>query len=415
MFCIIFCFFFSRVSRAPCEEMDDEDFILKITYVEIFYKHCRNRKISLEYLLYKINNQHQDIKNYKCINLKKEKNDIFNRYFNDHEKEMLKLGKQFAFICFRKKVEPFDIDKKVYKKSDLPTDEHTEDKICEQLLEIYHKDDCCYSEIDIFSTNSLCCLRHNHLPCMIHCVFLLILLNKKHSIKSTIGYFKPWGFSGSYESHLPEYPIKDCIYNFESQMLGSKDIINNSAQTSTNEKIVDKELLIPIYKQIISEVKNKTFLMKDTESINTKIKQVNCDLKPLYSKIPEINTKPGFKSNFINNLHNILPNLYRIENSEKTFSDFRKHGLEMFEQSMKKIYDLLIEHADIYEEIHKCLKNDFFPWWAKKVEHASSEFLKKEISCFLQESAICLFLRDITETENFLEIGKVTRELEHLE
>lgn len=74
---------------------------------------------------------------------------------------------------------------------------------------------------------------------------------------------------------------------------------------------------------------------------------------------------------------------------------------------MKKIYDLLIEidYANIYEEIQEYLKSFFFPWWAGKVEDASSKFLKKQTSYFLQESAFLHSLIDIKDTEHFLDIG----------
>ncbi len=241
---------------------------------------------------------------------------------------------------------------------------------------------------------------------MIQAVVIAKLLYKNNGIKTTIGYLKPWGFSGSYEKHLPEYSMKDCMYNFpkESQTLGSKDIINKSPQTPTTEN-VDIELLIPVYKQIIPEVENKTFLIKD-KSTKTKIQHVIHGLKQFYSKI----SKPEFKIHFNKNLQNILSDLYKIENSEKTFDDFKKHDLDTLKKSKKKIKDLLIEHADIYKEIKTYLKNDFFPWWAKKVEDASGKFFKKETNCFFQEGAVCLFLREITETEPFFNIGYVILE-----
>ncbi len=388
LLCIIFSFFNRSISKTELQKKMGEDFILKIMDPGIIYKDYSDSKNSLKYLIYKF-----DIKNNKYINLKKEQNNIFNRFLNDLDKdakEKLKWKKQLAFVRFRKKDGSLYMDKKVYKKSDLPKEEHTEDKIFEQLLEIYNENDCCYSEIYIFSTNSPCLARNNHVPCMIQAVVIAKLLYEKHGIKTTIGYLKPWGFSG-FSKHLPECPIKDCIYNFpkESQTLGSKDIINKSPQTPTTEN-VNIELLIPVYKQIIPEVENKKFLLKG-ESTKTKIQQVIHGLKQFYSK-----------THFNKNLQNILSDLYKIENSEKTFDDFKKHGLDTFKKSKNKIKDLLIEHADIYKEIKTYLKNDFFPWWAKKVEDASGKFLKKETNCFLLESAVCHFLREITETEPFL-------------
>ncbi len=347
-----------------------------------------------------------DIKYNKSIHLTEEHNDIFNRLLNDlyeDTQENFKLKKQLAFICFIKKDGSFEMDT-VSKNSDLPEEEHTEDKIFEQLLEIYSKDDCCYSEIYIFSTNSPCLARKNHVPCMIQAFVLAKLLYKKHGIKTIIGYLKPWGFSGSYDKQLPECPIKDCISTFpkESQMLGRKDINNNSPQKTTTDKI-DIKLLIPVYEQIIPEIKNKTFLMKDNKSTEKKIQKVKLGLKPFYSKIPELN----IKLNLIKNSNNILSDLYKKENSDKTFGDFKKHGLDRFKKSMEKIYDILIEQADIYKEIKTYLKDDFFPWWNKKVEDPFNKILKNKTSWLLQEHAVCLFLKEIPETEPFFNIGYV--------
>ncbi len=216
---------------------------------------------------------------------------------------------------------------------------HTEDEIFKQLFEIYYEDDCCYSEIYIFSTNSLCLLRHNHVPCMIQAVFIAKMIYEKHGIKTIIGYLKPWGFSGSYESHLPECPIKDCVYNFESQTLGSKDLINKSPQTPTNTEEIDKELISTIYKQIIPEIKNLIFSMKDTKSTKTRIPKPKLDLAQFASKI----SKTEIRENFIKKLNKIVSHLFLTENSNKTFADFRECGLERFEQCMTKIGTFLNE------------------------------------------------------------------------
>lgn len=310
----------------------------------------------------------------------------------------------------RKKDGLFDMDRWKEKKSVFPFSKgkHTEDEIFKQLIEIYYEDDCCYSEIYIFTTNSPCLLRHNHVPCMIICTFLLKMIYEKHGTKSIIGYLKPWGFSGSYESHLPECPIKDCVYNFESQTLGSKDIINKSPQTPTNTEEIDKELISTIYKQIIPEIENLIFSMKDTKSTKTRIPKPKLDLAQFSLKI----SKTEIRENFIKVLRSIVSDLFLIENSDKMFDDFREHGLERFEKCMKKIHKLLVEinHAHICEEIYEYLKIFFFPWWAKKLEDASSKILKKETSCFLQKIAVCHFHRDIKAIEHYLDIGCVILE-----
>ncbi|XP_026088140.1 uncharacterized protein LOC113062472 [Carassius auratus] len=393
------------LSRSESCEETDEDFILKITDSGIFYKDYSNKIKSWKYLIYRTNYNYQDFKKYKYISLKK--NEIFKLFINDPGKEtkkMLKLRKQLAFICFRKKDGSFDMnDGKVYKKSDLGKEEHTEDKIFDLLLDIYHEDKCCYSEIYIFTTNSPCLARPNHLPCMIQAVYIAIILYKKHGIKTTIAYLEPWGFSGSYENLLPECSIKDCIYHFESQKLGSKDIIHNSPQTATKTIEVDMALINPIYKQIIPEIENQTFPMEDSNKTKSKRPRPNLDLTQFCLKISE----PKKRETFIKKLNEVKSDLFKKEDLDKTFGDFISHGLETFNKSMKKIYDLLIEidYANIYEEIQEYLKSFFFPWWAGKVEDASSKFLKKQTSYFLQESAFLHSLIDIKDTEHFLDIG----------
>ncbi|XP_059403544.1 uncharacterized protein LOC132137529 [Carassius carassius] len=377
------------LSRGESCEGTDEDFILKITDSGIFYKDYSNRKESLAYLIYiyRTNYNYQDFKKNKYISLTKDENAIFNRFINDLGKEtkkMLKLKKQLAFIRFTKKDGSFDMNGgKVYKKSDLKEEEHTEDKIFDLLLDIYHKDECCYSEIYIFTTNSPCLARPNHVPCMIQAVYIAVILYKKHGIKTTIEYLEPWGFSGSYENLLPECSTKDCIYHFESQKLGSKDIIHNSPQTPTNTIEVDMEL---IYKQIIPEIENQTFPMKDSNKTESKRPRPKLDLTQFCLKISE----PGIKETFIKKFNEVKSHLFKKEDLDKTFGDFKSHGSEMFNKSMKRIYDLLIEvdSANIYDEIHEYLKSVFFPWWAGKVEDAFNKFLKKKTSSFLQESAV---------------------------
>ncbi len=161
-----------------------------------------------------------------------------------------------------------------------------------------------------------------------------------------------------------------------------------------------------VYKQIIPDGESQIFSMIDTEDIKstkTKILRPKLDLAQFYLQI----SKPEIKVKFIEDLLKILSDLFKPEESDKTFGDFKKHGLGMFEKSMENIKELLIKinYANIYEEIHKYLKNIFFPWWDKKVEDAFRKFFKKETSCFLQKLAVCLFLRDITGTEFFFNIG----------
>ncbi len=393
--------------------MDEDFFILKITNLGIidFYVDYCNRKRSLEYVICKINDQNQDIISYTNIsksqnlkNVNKEINDHFNTfvhlYLDNKYKDIIKSGNQIAFMFCRKKDGLFDMERWKETKSVflLSKGKHTEDEIFEQLSKIHYEDDCCYSELYIFTTNSPCMLRHDKIPCMVYFVILENMLYDKHGIKIIIRYLKPWGFSGSYEVHLPECPIKDCIYNFDNQTLGSKYIINESPQTQTDTKEIDVELISAIYKQIIPEIENLVFSMK-----NTKIRKPKLDLAQFSSKI----SQTEIREMFIVHFNYILSDLFLAENSNKTFSNFRERGLEMFEQCMIKIGKLLneINCAIICEEIREYLKIKFFPWWAKNVEDAYSKFLKKEISCFLQKIAVCLFHRDIKKMENYFDIG----------
>ncbi len=79
----------------------------------------------------------------------------------------------------------------------------------------------------------------------------------------------------------------------------------------------------------------------------------------------------------------------------------------MFDTCMNEIKVELMEHdAHLCEEIRSDLQNVFFPWWAKKVEDASSRFLNEEISFFLQEKAVCYTLKNTRDIEHFV-IGYV--------
>ncbi len=137
-------------------------------------------------------------------------------------------------------------------------------------------------------------------------------------------------------------------------------------------------------------------------------------------------------------LDQIVSHLFEHPTLNKTFDDFKNHGLEKFDKCMNEIYNLLIgddanlsdrliddydthlcddanvsdcliDNCYLYEEIRSDLQKVFFPWWAKKVEDASSRFLNEEISCFLQERAVYFFLRDIKKVEHYFVIGYVKR------
>ncbi|ROK64910.1 hypothetical protein DPX16_1135 [Anabarilius grahami] len=399
---------FSR--RISHEEMD-EDCFLKMTDSATYYKDYSNKKKSLKWLTYKINDQNQDILNGKYSHHLNKENDIFNRFVNDlneEAKKKIQSHNQVAFGFFRKKDGSFDMDRWRNKEKSvyyLENGKHTEDEIFEQQLKIYSEDDCDYSEIYIFSTNSPCLARKDSVPCMINAIFIAKMLYEKHGMKTIIGYLKPWGYNGSFENILSEISLKDCTSHFKSQTLESKSIVNNSLQTTTNKTEADMGLLIPVYKQIIPDVENKTFSMKGTKTERIKPK---LDLAQYSSKI----AKSDIKTIFFIKLNKIVSDLFKPDDTEMCLSDFEKHGLKKFMKCMEEMYDLLIEineDASISREVCKYLENIFFPWWDEKVQRASSNFLKKETSCFLQKRAVCHFLRDIRDFEHFFVIGYVIK------
>ncbi len=167
-----------------------------------------------------------------------------------------------------------------------------------------------------------------------------------------------------------------------------------------------------------------------------------CNLEKYCSKINNPQNKEK--------LDQIVSHLFEHPTLNKTFDDFKNHGLEKFDKCMNEIYhlligddanlsdrliddydthlsdcliddydthlcddanvsDCLIDNCYLYEEIVSDLQNVFFPWWAKIVEDASSRFLNEEISCFLQERAVYFFLRDIKKVEHYFVIGYVKR------
>ncbi|XP_056335739.1 uncharacterized protein LOC130246669 [Danio aesculapii] len=67
-------------------------------------------------------------------------------------------------------------------------------------------------------------------------------------------------------------------------------------------------------------------------------------------------------------------------------------------------------HSRFLSQISKYLLNVFFPWWAEIVEYSSSEFLKKQVSLHLQESAVCHLLKIMKEMEHYCVIGYVKKE-----
>ncbi len=304
---------------------------------------------------------------------------------------------------------------------------HSEDYIFDILKEILDKNDCPYTEALIFSTNSLCLERKKCKSCMSQAIDIADKLHKKHKMKLIIGFYKPWGINGSYASILPYKPLKDCTYTFESKTLGSNDIIISNKKTTNN---TDKELLIlleeVIYKTNILDVQNKTFLMEayiptknktEYNKIKDNLTEENKtkDNKPKSNRTkddipkPEYNLKELLQIYEFNKekLEQIVSSLFEHEKLNKTFDDFKNHGTEMFDTCMDEIKVELMEHdAHLYEEIRSSLQNVFFPWWAKKVENASSRFLNEEISCFLQEIAVYYTLKNTRDIEHFV-IGYV--------
>lgn len=262
----IFCFLRSISRTEWCEKMDDEDFIIKKSGSEIIYRDLCNRKKSLIYLC----KNKLDMENFKYIYPKKNHNETFNKLFNYLDKtakDSIKENKQLAFVAFRKK--DGSLDKSRIEVHYLSEGEHTEDKIFELLLDIYNESNCDYSEIYIFSTNSPCLARKGCVPCMIRAFVIANMLNEKHGIKAITGYIKNYGLNGSYDNNVPFYPIKYCIYTFDSQTFGSKDLIIASPNPRKKQKKqkhtkVDKECLIPVYTQIIAEEQNSEFSMKVT-------------------------------------------------------------------------------------------------------------------------------------------------------
>ncbi|XDV33416.1 hypothetical protein PO909_003840 [Leuciscus waleckii] len=391
-----------------CEKMHDGDFIINIDS-QIFYRDLYTENKSLEYL----SNRIQNIKNYSDFNpkyLENNYNDTFNELLNNLDedtKNSIKAKEQLACVFFRRKDGSFDNNRtKVLKLKCLSVGEHTEDEIIILLLQIYQESNCDYSEMYVFSTNNPCLARKDYLPCMIGIFVMAYKLNVKHGIKTITGYTKYYGLNGSYDNHLPFYPSKVCIYTFDSQTLGSKDLTcapsKKKLKTKKHTKVdlQNVAFLNPVYELIIAEEQNTTFKMRDTVS------KPQCNLKESF---PEISDSIIYKK-----LNTIKDDLFKIDPElNKTFDDFHTCVLERFDTYSKEIRDLLIKcDTNIYEIIHKHLQTLFFPWWAKTLEEASSKFLNEKLNHKLQNGALHLFSMDTAEIKkkmgiHFFEIGLV--------
>ncbi|XDV33415.1 hypothetical protein PO909_003839 [Leuciscus waleckii] len=390
--------------------MEDGDFIIKIIGSGIIYRDFCNREKSLKYL-YQMPNI---MKKYKYFYLEAKNCQFFNECFNafdEKAKEAKKLKKQFAFVLFRKK--DGSLDKSRTEVHYLSDGEHTEDKIFKLLLEIYYESNCDYSEIYIYSTNSPCLARHNHVPCMIQAFFIAYILHEKHGIKTIIGYHKPWGLSGSCKKNVPSYSIRDCI--------STSGIIRTSSQ-KTNDDTEDegiKELLL--YRQIISEIQNQRFLIEANKH------RPERKLQQIYSKMPNSDIKKQFNE-IDNNLFNLLKSdlkqdskrfrfkKLKLQKSDlsNTYDGFHEYGAKSFNKFTKEISDLLIDDcaANIIKEICSYYRGVFFPWWDKIVEDASSKFLNEQFVDKLLKNSLHLFLLEIKQIQKelgifFLEIGYV--------
>lgn len=365
----------------------DGDFIMKLIGSGIIYRDFCNRKKSLKCLCQIPN----IMKKYKYFCLEAKNSQIFNECFSDFDekaKEAKKLKKQFAFVLFRKK--DGSLDKSRTEVHYLSDGEHTEDKIFKLLLEIYYESNCDYSEVYIYSTNSPCLARHKHVPCMIQAFFIAYMLHEKRSIKTIIGYLKPWGLSGSCEKNVPSYSIKDCI--------STSGIIRTSSQkTNDTEDEELNELLIPVYRQIISEVQNQTFLMEANKH------RPERKLQQFFLKMPNSEIKKQFneidKKNF---------NLLKLQKSDlfNTYDGFHEYGADIFNKFTKEISDLLInDYANIIKEICSYYRGVFFPWWDKIVEDASSRFLTKQFVDKLLKNSLHLSLLEIKQMQK--ELGRI--------
>ncbi len=390
---------------------------------------------TLNYILKHLKNTEDCIEK---IYLEDRYNDIFKKFLNDFKNYMNpNKPNQFAFIIFIKKDGTLDTK---YPEVYFPNGKkkkHNEDYIFDILKEILDKNDCPYTEALIFSTNSLCFERKNCKSCMSQAIDLAEKLYKKHKMKLIIGFYKPWGINGSYASILPYKPLKDCTYTFESKTLGSNDI---SHKKTTNK--IDKESLKLleelIYNTNILDVQNKTFLMEGNKTKDNQIEDnlteenifednriednlteenKTKDNKPKSNRTKDDIPKAEYNLDTFysitcdlknkEKLDQIASSLFEHEKLIKTFDDFKNHGTEMFDTCMNEIKVELMENdAHLYEEIRSSLQNVFFPWWAKKVENASSRFLNEEISCFLQEIAVYYTLKNTRDIEHFV-IGYV--------
>ncbi len=373
---------------------------------------------TLNYILKHLKNTEDCIEK---IYLEDRYNDIFKKCLNDFKNYMNpNKPNQFAFIIFIKKDGTLDTK---YLKVYFPNGEkkkHSEDYIFDILKEMLDKNDCPYTEALIFSTYSLCFERKKCKSCMSQAIDIADKLYKKHKMKLIIGFYKPWGINGSYASILPYKPLKDCTYTFESKTLGSNDItISHKKTTNKIDKESLKLLEELIYKNFIPAVQHKTFLMegnktKDNQIEDNLTEENKCkDNKPKSNRTKDDIPKAEYNLDTFysitcdlknkEKLDQIVSSLFEHEKLNKTFDDFKNHGTEMFDTCMDEIKVELMENdAHLCEEIRSDLQNVFFPWWAKKVEDASSRFLNEEISFFLQEKAVCYTLKNTRDIEHFV-------------
>ncbi|XP_051956649.1 uncharacterized protein LOC127625407 [Xyrauchen texanus] len=336
-------------------------------------------------------------------------NSIFNKYINSNKNQK----GQFAFMILINKDGSYDKDNwdtipnstekcpKMYK-PEQKGEIHSEDKIFDLLNDILCKRDCPFKMALIYSFYTLCFKRHNKESCHKQAVDIAKKLYEKHKMTIFIGCSEPWGINGPYVKNLPYKPLKDCTYTIESQTFRSNEIVSKQER----KEFVEKKLIDPIYKKVIHEIQNKPFSM------------VKITDKPKYFLKPFLKNINNPKT--IETCHNIVSNLFSCQIISKNVDDFINHGLEKFEKCKEKIYKLLsydannsIDECDLYnrnQEISKYLSNVFFPWWATKVESASSTFLIKETSCLLQRSAANHIHRSTKDIEHYFVIRYVKQQ-----
>lgn len=189
----------------------------------------KNKLVTSKHIINLITEPDSIIKHY----LDQYYNETFKKVLNNLEID-LDQSNQFAFIIFIKKDGILDNENpKVYYPDGK---KHSEDDIFALLKDILDKNDCLYKEALMFSLNSPCLARPKSESCSAQAIDIAQELYKKHGMKMIIGFYKPWGINGSYEHILPYKPLKDCTYTFETQTLGSIDIIISNMTTKKKKK-----------------------------------------------------------------------------------------------------------------------------------------------------------------------------------